>query len=73
MQSTCNAASVSLLDELNRLLIENGDRLSIPDFRRTVHRTGENLQWLRKALKRHSDAPERLVELVKLNINELIR
>ncbi|MDD2819183.1 MAG: hypothetical protein PHN51_10390 [Candidatus Nanopelagicales bacterium] len=53
------------LEELNQLLT-NKD-LVLPDFRRTVHATGGNIDWLRKnLLKRNPNASPTLRKLLSI-------
>jgi hypothetical protein len=62
---------VSKLATLNTLL--KSKDLDIPDVRREVHKSGANLEWLRKHItKRNQNVPEELTELLALTINQLI-
>ena len=62
-------AQSPLLEELNSML----RKCSLPDFRRHVDRSGNNLNWLRKyaATLEGDDAP-RIRELVALDIGRLL-
>ena len=58
-----------LLDELNALL----RKCDLPDFRRHVDRSGNNLKWLRKyAAKLEGQNSSRIRELVALDIGKLV-
>lgn len=62
-----------LLKELNALLNKHGAVLKLPAFRSEVSASGGNLQWLHKNLKRNSECPARITELLAKPISELTR
>lgn len=62
---------MTLLEELNTLLAKSD--LKIPSHFKEVHFSGKNLKWLRKNFINKEETPERIKELLRMNINELTR
>jgi hypothetical protein len=60
-----------LLDELNELLKKS--KLNIPEYQRSVHANGKNHKWLKKNFGSNPNTPERLRQLINMNLNELTR
>lgn len=54
------------LAELNQLLAKT--KLGLPDFRREIGPSGNNYQWVRKALKNKAGVPDRLRELLNIGV-----
>jgi len=60
------------LDLLNNLLDRDAAKLNLPQFRAKVSSSGANQDWLKKALKRHSDVDPKIVELLALPFKTLL-
>lgn len=58
------------LDQLNTLL--STENLGIPDFRRTIDKTGRNLAWVRRAVSNNKNASSEAKRLVSMNMSDLI-
>lgn len=52
--------------ELNQLLAKT--KLGLPDFRREIGPSGNNYQWVRKALKNKEGVPDRIKELLNIDM-----
>lgn len=60
---------MSRLDKLNKLVQEEFPNL--PDYRKVVNQSGQNLPWLRKTIL--SKASQELQQLLTLDIGALLR
>ena len=64
------ACTCTLLNELNTYLAPRAD---LPSYRRAVDTSGQNLAWLRKCARAgRLELPERIGELVHMDIKELV-
>lgn len=61
---------VTNLDQLNTLL--GSENLGIPDFRKTIDKTGRNLAWVRRAVINNKKASAEMKRLVGMNMSDLI-
>lgn len=64
---------MSDLQVVNKWLVDNAVALKLPTFRQEISRSGQNYDWLRKAVRKgHIEAPDHIKEIIGKDFKELL-